>query len=119
MVFYRRIGNFLAVTYCSAGSALLGLCLMITGAIITGIAYTEITPPNYDENYDRFLGANVMRLIGPLMLAFGAVILVGSCCFFAFAFYSENIKEDYSESEGKDYNYQHTVHPPPMDDEKP
>jgi hypothetical protein len=25
-----------------------GLIFMIAGAVITGIAYTEITPPNYD-----------------------------------------------------------------------
>ncbi|RWS13089.1 hypothetical protein B4U79_10859 [Dinothrombium tinctorium] len=76
MVFYRRIG----------------LVLMISGAIITGIAYTEITPPNFDENFDRYLGANVMRLIGPLLLGLGTIILFGSCCFFAFAFYVENMK---------------------------
>lgn len=64
MPFYSRVGNFAAIGWCSLAVGLLGLIFMISGAVITGIAYTEITPPNYDENYDRYLGASVPRLIG-------------------------------------------------------
>lgn len=64
MPFYTKIGNFEAVTWCSVGSSLLGIFLMLVGAIISGIAYTEITPPDYDENYKRYIGSNLMRVIG-------------------------------------------------------
>ncbi|XP_074605385.1 uncharacterized protein LOC141858519 [Brevipalpus obovatus] len=89
MPFYTKIGNFEAVTWCSVGSSLLGIFLMLVGAIISGIAYTEITPPDYDENYKRYIGSNLMRVIGPLFLGYGALLLVGSCGFFTFAFVSE------------------------------
>lgn len=64
MAFYQRIGNFTAVAWCSLGSGLLGLFLLIIGAVLTGVAYTEITPPNYDENYFRYQGSNMMRIVG-------------------------------------------------------
>lgn len=68
MAFYSRIGNFTAVAWCSLGSGILGFFLIITGAILTGIAYTEITPPDYDENYRRYLGSNIMRIIGQFFI---------------------------------------------------
>jgi len=68
MAFYSRIGNFTAVAWCSLGSALLGFFLLVTGAILTGIAFTEITPPNYDENYWRYQGSNIVRIIGQCSL---------------------------------------------------
>ncbi|KPM02351.1 hypothetical protein QR98_0007630 [Sarcoptes scabiei] len=57
---------------------IVGLIFVIAGAIITGIAYTEITPPNYDDYYNRYIGSSVPRLIGPFVLVFGAVIIFGS-----------------------------------------
>uniref|UniRef100_T1K1X5 Uncharacterized protein n=1 Tax=Tetranychus urticae TaxID=32264 RepID=T1K1X5_TETUR len=93
MPFYTKIGNFAAVTWCTIGSALLGLFLMLVGAIITGYAYTEITPPDYDDNYQRYIGSNLMRVMGPLFLAFGGLLLFGSCCLFTFAFVSESRKD--------------------------
>ena len=94
MAFYSRIGNFTAVAWCTLGASLLGFFMLVTGAILTGIAYTEITPPNYDENYWRYQGANVMRIIGPMLIACGGVLLFGSCGFFAFAFYAANREDE-------------------------
>ena len=68
MAFYQRIGNFTAVAWCSLGSGLLGLFLLIVGAVLTGVAYTEITPPNYDENYFRYQGSNMMRIVGMYLI---------------------------------------------------
>lgn len=67
MSFYSKIGNFKAIAGCSIGSALLGIFLMLVGAIITGIAYTEITPPDWDENYKRYIGSNLLRILGTSM----------------------------------------------------
>jgi len=58
---------FKAIAGCSIGSALLGIFLMLVGAIITGIAYTEITPPDWDENYKRYIGSNLLRILGTSM----------------------------------------------------
>ena len=75
MSYYTKVGNLAAIGWCSAGVGLLGQCsagsqppshafhsqsiitgliFMIAGAVTTGIAYTEITPPNYDVS-DRSL----------------------------------------------------------------
>ncbi|KAH9420132.1 hypothetical protein DERP_001967 [Dermatophagoides pteronyssinus] len=57
---------------------IIGLIFIISGAIVSGIAYTEITPPNYDDNYDRYIGSSVPRLLGPFLLVFGFLIVIGS-----------------------------------------
>ncbi|XP_015783996.1 uncharacterized protein LOC107361664 [Tetranychus urticae] len=92
MPFYTKIGNFAAVTWCSFGSALLGLFLMLIGAILTAVAYTEITPPDYDDNYKRYIGSNVLRVVGPFSFGFGGLLVLGSCGLFTFAFVSESRK---------------------------
>jgi len=91
--FYSRVGSFASIGWCALGVGLIGLVFMVAGAVITGIAYTEVTPPNYDENYDRYIGASVPRLVGPFLLAFGTLLLFGSCGFFAVAFYHANVSE--------------------------
>ncbi|KAH9501735.1 uncharacterized protein LOC124496734 [Dermatophagoides farinae] len=60
------------------GAIIIGLIFIVSGAIVSGIAYTEITPPNYDDNYDRYIGSSVPRLLGPFLLVFGLFIVVGS-----------------------------------------
>lgn len=79
---------------------------------MTGIAYTEITPPNYDENYWRYQGANVMRIVGPLFMAVGGILIFGACGLFAFAFYSASKEEmrDYSVVGSKPHSDIHVVH---------
>ena len=62
--FYTKIGNIEAILWCSIGSCLIGLILLVVGAIVTGIAYSEITPPDYDKLYDRYTGANIKRVTG-------------------------------------------------------
>lgn len=64
MSFYTKIGNIEAILWCSIGSCLIGFILLVVGAIVTGIAFSEITPPDYDKLYDRYTGANVMRVTG-------------------------------------------------------
>lgn len=66
--FYTKIGNIEAILWCSIGSCLIGLILMVVGAIVTGIAYSEITPPDYDKLYDRYTGANIKRVTGKSLL---------------------------------------------------
>jgi len=106
MNYYSKVGNFASIGWCSLGVGLLGLIFMIAGAVITGIAYTEITPPNYDENYNRYLGASVPRLVGPFLLCFGTILLFGSCVFFGLAFYHANREYD---SNGSRYQYSSAI----------
>jgi len=101
---YNKFGHFAAIGWCSLGVGLLGLIFMIAGSVITAIAYTEITPPNYDENYDRYIGASVPRLIGPFLIIFGVILLFGSCGFFGVAFYFASKNSD-TEISRDEYGY--------------
>lgn len=87
---YLKVGSMTAIGWCTLCIGIIGLSVLIGGAILTGISYTEIRPNTADKNYDRFLGANVKRIVGPIMLAFGGILLIGGCIFFAFAFYFAN-----------------------------
>merc|ERR1711862_612087 len=71
--------NIKGVQWVIVGSIIIGLIFIVSGAILTGYAYTEITPPDYDTNYDRYIGSSVTRLLGPFILAFGGLILIASC----------------------------------------
>lgn len=64
MAFYSRIGSFKTIAWCSGGTSLVGFFLMVCGAIITGIAFTELTPPDWDQNYDRYTGSDLKRIMG-------------------------------------------------------
>lgn len=51
------IGNYFVLLLClmmisnpNLFTIKIGLIFIISGAIVSGIAYTEITPPNYDVN---------------------------------------------------------------------
>ncbi|XP_076314819.1 uncharacterized protein LOC143227181 [Tachypleus tridentatus] len=88
------IKNFQAIAICTCVGAFIGLCLMIGGAAITGVAYTEVPPPFDDPNYDRYQGSNPRRVIGPIMMVFGALLLFGGCCFIGCAFWSFTNRQD-------------------------
>lgn len=62
--FFARVGSFESVAWCSVGTTLIGFFLMVAGAIITGIAYTELTPPDWDRNYNRYKGSDLKRILG-------------------------------------------------------
>lgn len=95
-----RVNNFEAVGWCTLCVGILGLGLLIAGAVMAGIAYTELRPPAADENYERYLGSNLMRIVGPIMLAIGALLLIGGCAFFGIAFYSASKDMSSSASTG-------------------
>lgn len=38
--------------------------MMVTGGVICLIYYTEITPPNFDTNYHRYVGSSMPRIVG-------------------------------------------------------
>lgn len=85
--FYAKVGNFAAVAWCSLCVAILGLIMMVAGAIITGIAYTEITPPNYDENYNRYIGSSVPRIMGESHFYSSSSFFVFFLLFYCFRFF--------------------------------
>ncbi|XP_076335257.1 uncharacterized protein LOC143238689 [Tachypleus tridentatus] len=80
--------------------ATVGLGLVIGGGVLTGIAYTEVPPPFDDPNYDRYKGSNPKRIVGPIMMVFGALLMLSGCIYFAYALWisSRKMKKAYSVS---------------------
>uniref|UniRef100_A0A2L2Y7H0 Uncharacterized protein n=1 Tax=Parasteatoda tepidariorum TaxID=114398 RepID=A0A2L2Y7H0_PARTP len=77
-----RMGNVRTVGYCTFCVILLGFAMLLGGAIISGIAFTEVRPNVADENYERYIRSDLKRVIGPIMLAFGLLCIFGGCIFF-------------------------------------
>lgn len=52
------------ILICTVGFIVVGILMMITGGVICLIYYTEITPPNFDTNYHRYVGSSMPRIVG-------------------------------------------------------
>lgn len=61
---HSRVGNLPYVIYFSACLVTLAALLLIAGAVLTALVYTEVRPPTADENYQRYIGADFRRVIG-------------------------------------------------------
>lgn len=60
----RNPDNFESILVCTVIFIVVGILMMVTGGIICLIYYTEITPPNFDSNYHRYVGSSMPRIIG-------------------------------------------------------
>lgn len=61
---HSRVGNLPYIVYFSGCLATLACSLLIAGAIMMAIVFTEVRPPTDDENYQRYIGADFRRVIG-------------------------------------------------------
>ncbi|GFQ69055.1 uncharacterized protein TNCT_441261 [Trichonephila clavata] len=85
---FLQFNSYKTATWLTVAVAFVGFALLIAGAALTGIAYTEVRPNYADENYNRYMGAHLQRTVGPIMLAFGALLLIGGCVFLGFVLYA-------------------------------
>ncbi|XP_003748354.2 uncharacterized protein LOC100906236 [Galendromus occidentalis] len=56
--------------------AVLAFICLLSGAILTAIVFTEVRPPTADENYNRYLGSDYRRIIGPILMIMSLVLIV-------------------------------------------
>ena len=56
--------NFEPILICTVVFIVAGLLMMVVGGVICLIYYTEITPPNFDANYHRYVGSSMPRIVG-------------------------------------------------------
>jgi len=61
---FRHPDNFEPILVCTVAFIVVGLLMMVTGGVICLIYYTEITPPNFDSNYHRYVGSSMPRIVG-------------------------------------------------------
>ena len=85
---FLQIGSYKTALWITVTVSIVGFILMIGGASLTGIAYTELRPNYADENYNRYMGANLQRTVGPILLVFGTVLLITGCCFLGFIMFA-------------------------------
>ena len=67
----RNPNNFESILVCTAVFIVVGLLMMVTGGVICLIYYTEITPPNFDSNYHRYVGSSMPRIVGKCLWWWG------------------------------------------------
>ena len=63
----RAIGhpdNFEPILVCTVVFIVVGFMMMVAGGVVCLIYYTEITPPNFDSNYHRYVGSSMPRIVG-------------------------------------------------------
>lgn len=63
----RHPDNFETILVCSVVFIVVGLLMMVAGGVICLLYYTEITPPNFDSNYHRYVGSSMPRIVGKLL----------------------------------------------------
>lgn len=83
-----RIAKVKTIGYCTFCLVLVGFIMLLAGAILSGIAYTEVRPNIADENYERYIRSDLKRVMGPIMLAFGLLCIISGCVFFGCNLYS-------------------------------
>ncbi|KAG9510473.1 hypothetical protein GZH46_00986 [Fragariocoptes setiger] len=78
-------GNFQPIMLCTVSLLVIGLLMMVTGGVVCLVYYTEITPPNFDNNYQRYVGSSLPRIVGPMMVAYGMLLFIGNIIMMVFA----------------------------------
>lgn len=60
----KHPNNVGPILICTVSFIVVGILMMVTGGVICLIYYTEITPPNFDSNYHRYVGSSMPRIVG-------------------------------------------------------
>lgn len=76
-----------SVTICSLSLIIVGILMIFAGGLTTYIYFTEITPPNYDAYYQRYVGSSFPRIFGILILMAGLTLFWGASIFLVYVQY--------------------------------
>lgn len=64
--------------------------MIFAGGLVTYIYFTEITPPNYDAYYQRYVGSSFPRIVGILVLMAGLILFWGASIFLVYVNWRSN-----------------------------
>lgn len=78
--------------------------MVFAGGLTTYIYFTEITPPNYDAYYQRYVSSSFPRIFGILILMAGLILFWGASIFLVYV----NWQND-SEPQGGGYHIDGTI----------
>lgn len=88
--------NRSSITLCSLSLIIIGILMIFAGGLVSYIYFTEITPPNYDAYYQRYVGSSFPRIIGILMLMAGLTLFWGGSIYLVYTYYRGNSKPQQS-----------------------
>lgn len=77
-----------SVTICALSLIIIGILLIFAGGLVTYIYFTEITPPNYEAYYQRYVGSSFPRIVGILILMAGLTLFWGASIFLVYVHYT-------------------------------
>lgn len=112
-----RMGRVKTIGYFTFCLALVGFIMLLAGAIISGIAFTEVRPNIADENYERYIRSDLKRVMGPIILSFGLLCIISGCVCFGCSLCSA-ARDSKRLQKGKKYRQQAQFGPPTPDAEK-
>lgn len=81
---------------CALSLIIIGILMIFAGGFISYIYFTEITPPNYDAYYQRYVGSSFPRIVGILILMVGLTIFWGSSIYLVYGYYRKGSKPQQS-----------------------
>lgn len=56
--------NYRPVIFCSTSMTAIGMLLMVAGTVVILIDHVELGPPQYDREYERYVGSSLAHIIG-------------------------------------------------------
>lgn len=85
--------NRSSVTVCALSMIIIGILMVFAGGLTTYIYFTEITPPNYDAYYQRYVGSSFPRILGILILMVGLILFWGASIFLVYVNWQSKTEE--------------------------
>lgn len=82
-----------SVTVCALSMIIIGILMVFAGGLTTYIYFTEITPPNYDAYYQRYVGSSFPRIFGILILMAGLILFWGASIFLVYVNWQSQTRE--------------------------
>lgn len=79
--------------------------MIFAGGLVTYIYFTEITPPNYDAYYQRYVGSSFPRIVGILVLMAGLILFWGASIFLVYVNWRDNNSEPVPEPHNVEYYF--------------
>lgn len=56
--------NYQPIIFCSISLIGIGMLLVVAGAIVVLIDHVELGPPQYDREYERYVGSSLAHIVG-------------------------------------------------------
>lgn len=56
--------NYRPIIFCSISLTTVGMLLIVAGAVVMLIDHIELGPPQFDKEYERYVGSSLAHIVG-------------------------------------------------------